>query len=149
MQFKPAAGTAWHARKTFRRLSCPSRANSKLRCLFADPSPSSRKNTQQGHSWDTSSFPGTVPPCGIMPLLRRVTLSAFVISLAGNLTRKRNDDIAFSIAVRIDPIDSHSSHLYFFSLFINYLFHLFYLLWKHCCIRTPNYRVYCRSLDNF
>jgi len=144
MQFKPAAGTAWHARKTFRR---PSRANSKLRCPFpgiVDPSPSSRKNTRRGHSWDTSSFLGTVPPCGIMPLLRRVTLSAFVISLAGNLTRKRNDDIAFSIAVRIDPIDSHSLHLFFLSLFIYYLFH-FSL--KHCCIRTELRSViYCRSL---
>ena len=61
---------------------------------IADPSPSSRKNTRWGHSWDTSTFLETVPPYGIMPVLRWVTLSALVISLAGNITWKRNGDIA-------------------------------------------------------
>lgn len=42
----------------------------------ADPSLSSRKNTRWGHSWDASSFLGTVSLSGIMPVLRRVTLSS-------------------------------------------------------------------------
>jgi len=122
MQFKAAAGAAWRARKTFRCLPPSVAREFEAPVPFpdvADPSrPHHGKTLGEGTQGTHQASLGTVPPCGIMPVLRRVTLSALVISLAGNLTWKTKRRW-ISIAVRIDPIDSRSLHLLSFIVYLS------------------------------